>query len=84
MGQTRVWQGKRSVEFLGGHLWIGRIDHRVEPVYRLQQPSGVNAVGFLLNVAEVFGMGFLVFQTFGMGVQHYVVGCDASRYVLFL
>ena len=82
VGIARVGQVEGGVELLGRHRRIGRIDHGEAPIDALEDAAGVALVGFLLDMAEVFGLKLLVAQALLVGVEDNVVLADASGNVL--
>ena len=84
---------ERSVKLGRRHGWIGWIDHdEAGFLFRsrkgcftrndrswdfLEQTLSMHLIGFFLDVAEIFGLCFLVSQTFSMAVKNDVVRGDA-------
>ena len=84
MRQTGVGEVEGSIELIGCHGWIGRIDHRIYPIHLLQQALRMVFVRLLFNMSVVLGLRSLVTQTLLMGVQHDIVVGDSSGNVFFL
>ena len=76
--QARVGQVEGGVELLGGHGGIGRIDDGIDIAHTLQEALCVHLVGLLFDVAEVLGFGTFGAQALLVGVEHDVVGRDAT------
>ena len=73
MGLTGVGKVEGGVELCGGHRGEGRIDDGRPATYFLQEALGVEHIRLLLDVAEVFGLGAFVAETFLVAVEHDVV-----------
>mgnify|MGYP007008368337 FL=1 len=69
MGQARVWQVERTVEFSFRQRGIGRIDYYRQLAALLQDAGCCIFVAFLLDMTEVGSFFLFIFQTFFMGKE---------------
>ena len=53
MGQTRIWQVERSIQFLCVHRRVGWIDNDIAATHLLNQSMRMHHIGLFLNMAEV-------------------------------
>ena len=84
VGQTRVGQVEGAVELVLSEWLVGGIDHGEKGLGLLYDGPRLIFVRFLLDVAEVLGLGTLVAETFLVAVEHDVVGTDAAGNLIFI
>ena len=75
MGQARVWQVERTVEFSFRQRGIGRIDYYRQLAALLQDAGCCIFVAFLLDMTEVGSFFLFIFQTFFMGKEGDIPSC---------
>ena len=73
VGQTCVWQVEAMVHLVCSKRRIGGIDNYVFPTCLLDQPPGMYAVALFLDMAEVLGMQFQVFQRVLVRIEHNII-----------